>query len=84
MSVSFNTEDFNRYSYRERFSVILGGPVFGILYGVSLFIIFWGIQYLMMFALLIIFSEFINLIVGQDGRVLEELLKERKDRNENY
>lgn len=84
LSVSFDTEDFHKYPFIQRLFVILGGPIIGLIYGIFLLIIFFNVNYLFLFAALIILSEIINLIFGQDGRELEKLIKERKKNNESY
>ncbi|MDQ0256412.1 hypothetical protein J2S74_003832 [Evansella vedderi] len=75
--VFFNEVAFWNSPFKVKLSVILGGPAFGFLFCVIVFSLFYHVTHIVYFVILITICEVLNLIFGQDGRMLENLMKKR-------
>lgn len=78
VKVSFHQSQFLKKSFHVKLMIILGGPALGLFYCGILIYLLQGVKHMVYFLLLLIICEMINMIFGQDGRMLERLLKERK------
>ena len=77
VSVSFDEIEFSKITVKVKLGVILGGPLFGLLYCGGLIYAFHDIKHILYFSIIVVVCEVINIILGQDGRMLEQLIKER-------
>ncbi len=78
LNVSFCAASFRKLTFSQKLQIVLGGPLFGCLYGGSLLFLLESSSYLIWLVVLIILSEGMNLLFGQDGKLLEKVIKERK------